>query len=147
MITLTAVGIASAVAGFFIGILTNWVTRKGQVEAARDRQREEIMTNVRWAVQLALSRDGSTVNLGRVALDSVISSCDLMSSPGRELKLAMVDGIDQTRAVQDASESSPVFTRPDAQVQPLRDPYAAGRRSLEELLAAWEKLRRHNLLD
>ena len=58
--------------GAFLGVVvTNRFTRKGQTELETRSKREEVMRNLRWAAELAVSDDENQAKLGMAQLTAL----------------------------------------------------------------------------
>jgi len=61
-------GIGPPVGAFLGVVVTNRFTRKGQTELETRSKREEVMRNLRWAAELAVSEDEDQAKLGTTEL-------------------------------------------------------------------------------
>jgi hypothetical protein len=108
-----AVYVASfgAPVGAFLGVLfAQWVLRKGAKELEHRSKREEVLRNMRWAAELAVSEDPSKADMG-VAQLLALSDSDLTDS----VVQAFVDAALDVVADPAADE---VEKDPDARIEP-----------------------------
>lgn len=90
-----AVWVASigAPVGAFLGVwIAQWVLRKGARELDDRSRREEVMRNLRWAAELAVSDDPGRADLG-VAQLIALSSSDLTDQVVQTFVDAALDAV------------------------------------------------------
>ncbi len=66
--------IGSPVAAFLAVLFGNWVTRRGQRETETRSRREQVMTTLQWAAELAISNDAAKAALGVAQLNTLAQS-------------------------------------------------------------------------
>jgi hypothetical protein len=109
------VSFGTPIAAFIGVILGHWVTRKGDIEAAGDRLRQEMMSTLRWAGERAASDDKRTAYMAQATVDAVVSSCCRMPFQDHQWKLSMADAISRFNEKDSGSNGPPSRTteRPD----------------------------------
>ena len=99
----------------FVGVLVgNVLTRRGAKELDRRARREEVMRNLRWASELAVSVDDRTARLGVAELNALALS-DLLDDTAQGFIDAALDSVvkDPVEELEQAGEDAEVVELED----------------------------------
>lgn len=87
-----AVSFGTPVAAFLGVLVAQWITRKGARELETRSRREETMRNLRWAAELAVSKDDGMADLGVNQLAALLES-DLLEDAEKIFVEAALDAV------------------------------------------------------
>lgn len=87
-----AVSLGTPVAAFLGVLVAQWITRKGARELETRSRREETMRNLRWAAELAVSKDDGMADLGVNQLAALLES-DLLDDAEKVFVEAALDAV------------------------------------------------------
>lgn len=87
-----AVSLGTPVAAFLGVLVAQWMTRKGARELETRSRREETMRNLRWAAELAVSKDDGMADLGVNQLAALLES-DLLEDAEKVFVEAALDAV------------------------------------------------------
>lgn len=87
-----AVSLGTPVAAFLGVLVAQWITRKGARELETRSRREETMRNLRWAAELAVSKDDGMADLGVNQLAALLES-DLLEDAEKVFVEAALDAV------------------------------------------------------
>lgn len=68
------ISFGTPILAFLGGLFGHLISRRGDVELERRSRREEVMRNLRWAAELAVSQDEPKARLGVAQLRSLLDS-------------------------------------------------------------------------
>jgi hypothetical protein len=114
------IGVGTPLLAFLGGVLGQRVARRGDVELERRSRREEVMRNLRWAAELAVSDDPRAAALGVSELRA-LALTDLLGDSEKVFVQAALDAV--VEAPQEAVEAR---AAPEAWTGPARGVAGSG---------------------
>jgi hypothetical protein len=97
--------------GYAVALIQGALTRKGAIEADNRGRREELMRQLRWAAELAVSDDPRKAQLGVDQLDALIESALLSEAEKSLVDAALLSSIHAPVAEIEATEKVGERTR------------------------------------
>ena len=105
--------IGSPVAAFLAVLFGNWVTRRGQKETESRSRREQVMTTLQWAAEMAVSDDTARAALGVAQLNTLAQSNlndeDVQKSVDSALESVVGDVADEIEKTEAEGEAVAVI--------------------------------------